>query len=228
MTFSVAARCPRTLQFGAGAVTGSIGVGKIVTHAKALVGAVATQAWVNPYLGFDGLRLLETGLTAAQVLDRLIQADPDRAVRQLGIVDRQGRTAAYTGGETLGWSGHFTYEGFTAQGNRLAGPQVLHAAAKAFRENLDRDLSERLLLALEAGHAVGGDKKGDRSATIFVMEREEYPLWDLRVDHHEDAMPELRRLYHQFEREFIPFLRKLPTREDPHGLLTHDQSDSFA
>jgi len=217
MTFSIVARCPRSGQFGIAAATGVPAVGKLLTHAAAGIGAVATQARLNPYLGIDGLALLREGLPAAAVLERLRQGDPGREQRQVGLVDAAGRAAAWTGEDCLDWAGHRLGAGYAVQGNRLAGPEVLDLAAETFEHLAERPLSERLIAALACGDEAGGDSKGERSATLYLVDSEEYPLWDIRVDDHTRPIAELKRLYGVFEREVIPHIRRMPTRAEPGG-----------
>lgn len=214
MTFSVVARCTRTGKCGVAAATAATAVGKLAAHALARHGAIATQAKINPYIGYDGLRLLARGCTARDALDRLIANDPEPHARQVGIVDRTGNTAAWTGSENLHWAGHRFGRGFSTQGNRMAGPQVLDAVVETMHDTEERELAERLLLALEAGDAKGGDRMGERSSTIFVFDREEYPQWDIRVDDHDEPLKELRRLFHLFEEKLLPQMEKMPTRSD--------------
>lgn len=194
-----------------------LGVGKLVCHAQAGVGAVATQAEMNPYYGYDGLRLLSGGKDAQETLDSLLTEDPGRDFRQCGIVDLAGGSAAWTGLRTPEWSGHLTGEGYSAQGNRLVGRETLEEVVDAFLRTEEMALAERLLESLEAGEATGADTAGAVSASITVMGTEEYPLWDLRVDYAEDPVVELRRLYEEFEQNLLPTILSLPTREDPLG-----------
>lgn len=217
MTFSLTARCPRTGQLGIGALTAMMGVGKLCTYAFAGAGAVASQATMNPYLGIDGIRRMAAGEPAPDVLKALIEQDPGRDVRQAGMVDSNGRVAAWTGRHTMEWSGHREGDQVTAQGNRLVGPQTLDAALEAFGEDPELGLAERLLLALEAGEATGADTKGTLSGTIYVVDAEEYPLWDLRVDHAEDPAASLRKLYQESLEKLFPQMGDLPTRSDPLG-----------
>lgn len=217
MTFSLAARCERTGQIGVGAVTAMRGVGKLVCHARPGVGAVATQATMNPYYGYDGLDHISSGKSAREVLDALVSADAGREVRQCGIVDSGGGSAAWTGSETPHFAGHITGGNYAAQGNRLVGRETLEATIEAFEENGGLSLAERLLLALEAGEATGADKEGARSANITVMDTEEYPIWDVRVDSAHDSVVELRKLFTEFEEHLLPVIQGLPTRADPVG-----------
>lgn len=220
MTFSLVARCARTGQLGVGAITAMMGVGKLATYGRARVGAVASQATMNPYLGIDGLRLLADGARPEDALSTLIEQDAGRDVRQVGMVDAQGRTAAWTGDRTPAWSGHRGADDVMAQGNRLVGPETLDATIEAFLEHAERGLAERLLLALEAGEATGADTQGALSGTIYVVDTEEYPLWDLRVDHAGDPAERLRTLYGESLERLIPEVVGLPTRADPLGDAT--------
>ncbi len=217
MTFSIIARCPDSGQFGVAAATFIPAVGKLLTHAEGGVGAVATQARLNPYLGIDGLRLLGQGRPAEEVRDILAQGDPRAEARQFAVIDREGRVASWTGEECLPWAGALERPGLSLQGNRLAGPEVLTDMAGAFESSRGRPLSERLMEALEAGDRAGGDRKGERSATIYVVDREEYPLWDIRVDAHPDPFTELRRLRDIFAAELVPEICNMPTRANPAG-----------
>ena len=222
MTFSIVARCPRTGQFGVAAATAMPAVGKLLSHAAAGAGAVATQAQVNPYLGLDGLALLRQGLSAKEVLERLKDTDPCMELRQCALIDAQGDSLCWTGEKCLPWAGSLSGEQFSVQGNRLVGPQVLDAVAEAFRHAEERPLIERLIEALAAGDRCGGDRHGESSAVIYVVDQEEYPLWDIRVDHHLDPVAELRRLHKVFAREVLPEILAMPTRDNPAGLAAED------
>lgn len=224
MTFSLIARCPQTGQFGVAAATALPAVGKLLTHAVAGVGAVATQARLNPYLGIDGLRLLQNGRSAREVQEILVSGDPCAGSRQFAVIDRAGDTAAWTGSQCIDWAGHREHDGFSVQGNRLAGQAVLDAAAEAFRSSVTKSLDERMMEALEAGDAAGGDTKGERSATIYVVDKEEYPLWDIRVDAHPHPFAELRRLHDIFARDLVPEILRMPTRSNPAGEV--EESDA--
>ncbi|MEH0971463.1 DUF1028 domain-containing protein [Micromonospora sp. CPCC 205546] len=217
MTFSIAARCPRTGQLGVGALTATPGVGKLVAHVRPGVGAVATQALHNPFLAYDGLPLLAEDRSPRDVVTELLARDPGREVRQVGIVDDQGRSYAFTGSRTPDWSGHRTGPDYAVQGNRLVGPDTLTGIIQVFEESRDLDLAERLVRAIEVGEESGGDRHGARSATVTVIGDEPYPLWDLRVDDAGQPARELRRLHGVFEEELLPAIRQLPTRADPMG-----------
>lgn len=222
MTFSLIARCPRSGQFGVAAATAMPAVGKLLSHAAAGCGAVATQAQVNPYLGLDGLALLRAGHSAQAALERLKTSDPCMELRQCALIDAHGDSVCWTGAKCLPWAGSLRGEQFSAQGNRLVGPQVLDAVAEAFCREAQRPLIERLIEALAAGDRCGGDRHGESSAVIYVVDQEEYPLWDIRVDHHPDPVAELRRLHAVFARDVLPEILAMPTRDNPAGKAAED------
>ncbi len=214
MTFSIVARCPRTGMLGVATSSKAIAAGAAVPYCRAGVGAIASQAFGNPYLGIEGLRFLEQGLTAERALERLIESDRGRDLRQVAIVDREGNTAAYTGAGCIPWAGQAEGGGHICLGNILAGEEVVKAMARAFEVSVDEELPERLLLALAAGQEAGGDRRGRQSAGIYVVHTEEYPYCDLRVDDHPDPIPELRRVFEVFQREEVPLLPMMPRRDD--------------
>lgn len=193
-TFSIVARDPLTGRFGVAVTTKAFGVGTLCPFAKAGVGAVATQARVNPALGPQGLRLLEHGLSAEETLQELLANDPGRQYRQLGIVDKYGRAAAWTGEEANDWRGHIIGDNFSVQGNLLTGREVVQATAAAFSAS-NAPFEERLLQALEAGQQAGGDKRGKQSAALLVVDTEDFPFCNIRVDDNPEPLKELRRLY---------------------------------
>ena len=190
--------------------------------AKAGVGAVATQSWPNLYLAIDGLRLMAEGKTADAALERVIREDPGREVRQLGMVDARGGSATFSGRDCTDWFGGVNGPGFAAQGNMLIRGETVSAMAQAFESGHDLDLGERLMRALEAGQAAGGDKRGRQCSALLVVDREEFPLWDLRVDEHPQPVPELRRIYEVARLDLLPFVQGLPTRENPLGTLSDE------
>ena len=222
-TFSIVGRCARTGQLGVAVSTADVGAGRLVTWAKAGVGAVATQSWPSLYLAIDALRALAEGADAPEALHRVIRDDPGRDVRQLGIVDARGGSAAWSGDECTAWYGAVNGPDFAAQGNMLIRAETVAAMAESFRTTTPAiDLAERLLLALEAGQAGGGDKRGRQCSALLVVDREEYPLWDLRVDEHPQPVAELRRVYEIAKLQLLPFVEGLPTRADPLGSLSDE------
>ena len=213
MTFSIVARCPRTGMLGVATASRALAAGGIVPQCRTGVGAIASQAFTNPYLGIDGLTLLEQGLTAARTLERVVESDRGRDLRQVAIVDRDGHTAAYTGAKCIPWAGQVEGGSYVCLGDILTGEEVVKAMALAFEASVDEELPERLLRALEAGQEAGGDRRGRQSAAIRVIHTEEYPYCDLRVDDHPDPVAELRRVFTVFQRE-EPFRQMMPRRDD--------------
>jgi uncharacterized Ntn-hydrolase superfamily protein len=218
MTWSIIARDPPTKAFGIAVATRFFAVGALCPHAMSEVGALCTQALVNPTYGPSGLKLLRDGASAAETVRRLTTSDPGAAHRQLHVMDRAGRTAAHTGSACVGWCGDVHAEDYSIAGNMLAGPAVLEATATAFESHTDRPFADRLIGALEAGEAAGGDKRGKQSAALVIYSTEDYPDLDLRVDDHADPLAELRRLYEVSESYFALFKRFLPTRAHPAGV----------
>lgn len=214
-TFSVVARCARTGQLGVTVSTAVPAVGSICPFVKSGVGAVSTQSWVNPYLALEALRLIEAGNPAQQALDAVMAADDAKDLRQIGVVDHRGGAAAWSGTQCTPWFGHVVAENFAVQGNMLTGANVVESMAAAMRASEGFDLAERLMLALEAGEAAGGDKRGRQSAALRVHEREDYPLLDLRVDEHAHPVSELRRVYEIAKAQLLPFVQGMPRKGQP-------------
>lgn len=217
MTFSVAARCARTGMLGISISTAIPAVGAYCCFASPGAGAVVTQSWINPYLGVRGLALLREGAAPDDVLERALAQDPGRDLRQVGVVDTTGTSAAFTGAGCTGWAGQLTGPGYAVQGNMLVGSATLDGMQEAFLSSADEDLPERLLRTLERGQREGGDKRGRQSASLLVVHEEAYPLVDLRVDEHPDPVAELRRVWEVARRQLLPFVRTMPTREHPAG-----------
>ncbi len=213
MTFSIVARCPRTGALGVATSSKALAAGGAVPHCRAGVAAIASQAFSNPYLGIDGLVMLEQGLPAERALEHVIETDAGRYLRQLAIVDKEGRVAAYTGDRCIDWAGHVLGGGYVCLGNILTGEDVVKAMAIAFEASVEEELPERLMRALEAGQDAGGDRRGRQSAGIQVVRTEEYPYCDLRVDDHPDPVPELRRVLALWQHD-EPLLQAEPRRDD--------------
>jgi len=198
LTFSVVAIDPKTKALGVAVSTAVPAVGSAVPHVEEGVGAIATQAQTNIFYGVEGLKLLKKGLSPKEALDGLLSRDPGRKKRQVVVVDVQGRTAVFTGRETVEWKGHIVRKDCAVAGNMLVGRQVLEAMAETFVMEKG-ELAERLLRALEAGQEAGGDKRGRMSAALRVADKrwksEARPVLDVRVDAHPDPVKELRRVY---------------------------------
>ncbi len=196
MTFSIVARDPRSGTLGIAVSTAMPCCGVGCPYVKTGVGAIASQAWTNPRLGVDGLKLLELGLSPEVAITTLLKEDQGAARRQVGAVDALGRVFAYSGAECEGWFGHRTGNGYSVQGNMLVSGETVEAMVAAF-EKAEGPLAERLLMALEAGQAAGGDKRGRVSAALIVRPPPT-ALWegaDIRVDEHPDPVAELRRIF---------------------------------
>ncbi|MBI5666643.1 MAG: DUF1028 domain-containing protein [Chloroflexi bacterium] len=198
-TFSIVAYDPAEPAWGVAVASKFLAVGAVVPWARAGAGAVATQSYARVSFGPDGLALMEQGRSAADTLQTLLAADPEREQRQVGLVDANGGAAAHTGSACHEWAGHRVGEGFTCQGNILAGARVVEAMAEVYQA-ASGQLAERLLAALLAGDDAGGDRRGKQSAAVLVArpnggyggDNDRY--LDLRVDDHPDPVPELRRL----------------------------------
>ena len=205
MTFSIIARDPDSAAFGVAVSTAVPCVGAVVPHAKSGVGAIATQSYTNVDLGIEGLRLLEHGISPRAALEALLAEDDGRDVRQVAGIDARGRTFAYSGKDCVDWFGSREGADYSVQGNMLAGPHVIEAMADVFEASAGKWLGIRLMAALEAGQAAGGDKRGRQSAALLVtpqviargggdFDPRTYRL-DIRVDEHADPVPELRRIF---------------------------------
>lgn len=223
-TFSIVGRCERTGQLGVAVSTADVAAGRLVTWARAGVGAVATQSWPSLYLAIDVLAAMEGGASAPEALDRVLRDDPGRGVRQLGVVDASGGSASFSGDECTEWYGEINGPNFAAQGNMLIRGETVSALAESFQATSGSglDIAERLLLALEAGQAGGGDKRGRQCAALLVVDREAYPLWDLRVDEHPQPVAELRRVAEIARLDLLPFVEGLPNRANPLGSLSDE------
>jgi uncharacterized Ntn-hydrolase superfamily protein len=218
MTWSIIARDSLTGQIGIAVATKFFAVGARVPHIAPGIGGVATQALVNPYYGIDGITLLRAGKSPQDVIALLIAGDDGRESRQLHVMDANGRIAAHTGRECVDWCGHLEGNGFSIAGNMLAGPSVLDDTAQAYALNEKLPFARRLITAMKAGEAAGGDKRGKQSAALLIHGSEEWSDLDLRVDDHADPLAELARLEQVSRERWVHFRRFLPTRKNPAGV----------
>jgi uncharacterized Ntn-hydrolase superfamily protein len=218
MTWSIIARDPLTGQIGIAVATRFFAVGARVPHIAPGIGGIATQALVNPYYGIDGVKLLREGSSPREVIDTVIADDDGRESRQLHVMDTKGRIAAHTGRECIDWCGHIQGDGFSLAGNMLAGAAVLADTAKAFAANASLPFAQRLIVAMKAGEAAGGDKRGKQSAALVIHGDEEWSDLDLRVDDHTDPLAELDRLEQVSRERWVHFRPFLPTRKNPAGI----------
>lgn len=227
MTWSIIARDEATQRTGIVVATKFFAVGALVPHIKTGVGAIASQAFINPQFGSRGLQLLETGLAAETVIVRLVAEDEGRANRQLHMMDREGKFAAYTGAACIDWCGHERGAGYSVAGNMLAGPAVLAETIRAYARSATLPFAQRLIAAMQAGEAAGGDKRGKQSAALLIHDAEDYPLYDLRVDDHADPLTELTRLEEVARQRWVHFRRHMPSRAAPSGLIDRSGLDEL-
>jgi uncharacterized Ntn-hydrolase superfamily protein len=193
-------------------------VGALCPDAASGVGALATQALVNPLYAPAALAAMAQGLHPTDIVRRLTSADPGRDHRQLHMIDKAGRIAAHTGTACIDWCGQRAGDSYSVAGNMLAGPRVLDDTAAAFEASGALCLAERRIVAMEAGEAAGGDKRGKQAAALILYSTESYPALDLRVDDHPEPIVELRRLYEKSLERFQPFTACLPRHDDPAGV----------
>ncbi|MEZ5661732.1 MAG: DUF1028 domain-containing protein [Burkholderiaceae bacterium] len=225
MTWSIVARDPAG-QLGIAIASRFFAVGALTMHTRALRGALSTQALMNPLFGPHGLRSFEAGGTASEVLSDLLERDPGRAHRQVHAIGAEGPPAAHTGACCVDWCGHRLEAEFSVAGNMLAGPQVVDATADAYLANPRLPFAARLLCALRAGDAAGGDKRGKQAAALRIQADEEYPQLDLRVDDHPDPIAELARLLDKSLERYQPFVACLPGRRSPEGITDRDEIEA--
>lgn len=218
MTWSIVARDQTTGRFGIAVATKFFAAGARVPFIAAQVGAVATQALVNPFYGTNGLKMLRDGMSAAAVVKALTDADAGRDHRQVHILDAAGRIAAHTGSACVDWCGHIHGDGFSVAGNMLAGPRVLDDTAAAYMAQAALPFPRRLIAAMLAGEAAGGDKRGKQSAGLLIYGEEEWSDLDLRVDDHAEPLVELERLERMSRERWMAFRRCLPSKHDPVGI----------
>ena len=247
MTYSIVAWDPMTGMTGVAAATKHLAVGATVPHAKSNIGAIATQAQTNPILAQQALDILETqqqmdvvdSLTPELIIELVLSQDPERDKRQFHLVDAQGRTAAWTGSQCLGWAGHKTFQYFSVAGNLLTGERVLIDMAEAYIQNVHLPFAHRLLQSLKAAQSSGGDRRGQQSAAIYITHQEPYPYLDLRVDHHSNPLEQLSIILAESEKDYYQSLlqsmpkshsfsqRVAPTqRQDEPGVMINPLNSS--
>jgi uncharacterized Ntn-hydrolase superfamily protein len=227
MTWSIIARDEQTGRIAIAVATRFFAVGALVSHIKTGAGVVASQAFINPYFGPKGLALLEAGMSAENVVAELTTADEGRHHRQLHVMDRDGRFAAYTGAACIDWCGHEVRGTFSVAGNMLVGSAVLAETIRAYEVQAAVPFARRLIAAMRAGEAAGGDKRGRQSAALLIHDREDYPLYDLRVDDHTDPLGELERLEEVARQRWVHFRRQMPSHNRPSGLTDRDKLEEL-
>lgn len=216
MTYSLIARDPARGRFAVAVATCHLAVGAFVPHARAAVGAVATQGETNPMLGPRGLALMAAGLSAPAALEAALAEDPGREFRQLQCIDRHGQVAAWTGERTQSVAAQRSGENVSVAGNLLASGAVLDAMLAQWHDTASMPWPERLVAALRAGENAGGDRRGRQSAALLIQGRESYADLDLRVDHSQDPLGDLARLVAEARKPYVQrFRAATPRRDDP-------------
>lgn len=226
MTWSIIARDPQSDVIGIAVATKFFAVGALVPYVEPRVGGVATQALVNPHYGRQGLKLLRDGTPPFDVVRELAAADDGRAHRQVHVMNAAGQSAAYTGAECIDWCGARSEENLSLAGNMLAGPRVLQETEAAYRASAELSFARRLIAAMRAGEAAGGDKRGKQSAALLIYGEQEWPDLDLRVDDHVDPLSELARLEQVSRERWTHFRKFLPTRQQPAGIVDRERLEA--
>lgn len=216
MTWSILVRDPATGALGAAVASRFFAVGGLCIHVEGGVAALATQALVNPMYAVHAMPRLRDGEGAQAVLRSLVEPDPLHAQRQFHILDARGEIAQHSGPDCITWAGHEAGQDISVAGNMLAGPQVVQATLEGYLA-AKGSMAERLLSAMEAGEAVGGDKRGKQSAGLKICIRDPYPDLDIRSDDHPDPLADLRRLHRISLERYAVFRRFLAGRDSPWG-----------
>ena len=227
MTWSIIARDERTRRVGIIVATRFFAAGALVPYIKTGVGAVASQAFINPNYGPRGLALLAAGASADDAVRLLTTADEGRDSRQVHVMDGRGTFAAHTGAACVDWCGHEIGATFSIAGNMLAGPAVIAETAAAYQREAALPFARRLIAAMKAGEAAGGDKRGKQSAALLIHDEEDFPLYDLRVDDHAEPLGELARIEGVARERWLHFRRYMPSRREPAGLTDRSNMDEL-
>ena len=217
MTWSIVARDAEG-SFGVAVSSRFFAVGALCPHVRARVGALSTQALCNPLYAQAALDALARGDDPTTVVATLTANDAGRDHRQLHMIDARGRVRAYTGSACIEWCGHIAGDGYSVAGNMLTGEEVIVATAQMYESASSLPFGERLIAALAAGDAAGGDKRGKQAAALLIATTETYPALDLRVDDHPEPILELQRLYDKSGERFRPFVACLPSSTRPAGI----------
>lgn len=226
MTYSIAARDPETNHYGVAVASRFFAVGALVPHVRGGKCAVATQAFVSPIWGLEAAERLAAGESGAAVVTDLVARDGGQAIRQIHMIDSAGTVAAHTGANCVDWCGHVAGDGVSVAGNMLAGPAVIADTLTAYQAHKHLPLAERLMTAMEAGAAAGGDKRGTQSAALVIHRTEDYPWISLRADDHPDPLAELRRLYDVAHERFLHVADAMPTRGNFSGVTDRSGIDA--
>ncbi|MEM9247413.1 MAG: DUF1028 domain-containing protein [Pseudomonadota bacterium] len=226
MTYSIAARDPQTGQYGIAVASRFFAVGALVPCIRPGRAAVATQAFVSPLWGIEAADRLGAGEAAADVVADLVARDLGQAQRQIHAVDSSGASAAHTGAACVPWCGHRLGDGVSVAGNMLAGEAVVADTLETYLSHADLPFAERLLTAMAAGEAAGGDKRGKQSAALRIHRTEAYPWLDLRADDHADPLAELWRLYDVAQERYLHVADAMPTADNFSGTTDRTPIDA--
>jgi uncharacterized Ntn-hydrolase superfamily protein len=226
MTWSIIFHDKESGRIAIAVATRFFAVGARVPHIAPLKGAVCTQALLNPLYGPHGLRLIREGVGAVDLVRILTTPDAGREHRQVHVMGADGKFAAHTGAECVPWCGHWVGQNMSVAGNMLAGPEVVAETVRAMRERHDLPLPRRLIAALQAGEAAGGDKRGKQSAALLIYGNQDYSELDLRVDDHAAPLQELERLEAVSRERWTHFRAFVPTRENPAGIFDRKEIDT--
>lgn len=226
MTYSIVARDPSTGHLGIAVASRFFAVGGIVPHIRGGIGAVATQAFVNPLNGVDGLGMLAAAQAPEAIVAELAARDDGRDQRQFHMIDATGRNAAFTGEKCIDWAGHLVAGNVSVAGNMLAGAEVIAATLAAYQKTAGKPLAERLLEAMQAGEDAGGDKRGKQSAALVIYRDQDYAWLNIRADDHTDPLAELRRLYAVASERYLYVAETMATRQNPSGMIDRREIDA--
>jgi len=225
MTWSIVARDPLTGFFGVAVATRFFAVGALVPHVRGGKCAVATQAFISPLWGMEAADRLAEGIAPEAVIADLVARDGGQAQRQIHMIDAEGRIAAHTGAACIDWCGQVQAEGVSVAGNMLANGQVIADTLACYLDHPDLPFAERLMTAMEAGEAAGGDKRGKQSAALRIHRSEDYPWIDIRTDDHPDPLAELRRLHDVAQERYLFVADAMPTRANFSGVTDRTEID---
>ena len=222
MTWSIVAHDPNSDAFTVAVATKAFAVGASCPFVRAGVGAVSTQSMTNRYLGPAILDAMARGISPKAAIEGALAGDDGRGIRQVHAVDRHGRTAAWTGENCVMWCGNVSAGGISVAGNMLAGEPTITETLAAWKANQALPMPDRLMIAMEAGEAAGGDRRGKHSAAMVMVTAEDFPDLNLRVDDHAEPLVELRRLLGLWKEQGVPRLGIAPSKSNPSGLIDLD------
>jgi uncharacterized Ntn-hydrolase superfamily protein len=225
MTWSLIAKNPEDGAIAVIVASRFFACGAVVPFVGPTV-AVASQAFCNPVWGTEGRRRMAAGESAQAVLADFALRDQGQAIRQAHMMDAEGRFVAHTGADCVDWAGHLLAEDHSVAGNMLTGPEVIEATSAAYKDNADLPFAERLIVAMQAGEAAGGDKRGRQAAGLVIHRGQQHAWLDIRADDHADPLGELARLWEVAQERYVHFSKGMPTAERFSGLPTREGIDA--